>query len=685
MENLALAEHDLRALNAALKGADHFFETAMEQELSAPAQRLVWASVHRIISSPDSGQTFNAQQFEHFDGRLQSSLFHAVPWESRKSDALRENFAALRYFIFDQAGISIAFESGIAQHLSRAIRKANHWWNPFAFKLLYDQATPLGIGAQRMYLSLLNRQHPYVKMGRMAPLLQQISGHHPMPWRLPPLPSTPFSDWALRQPLPPADEEMPEDLVDHFAEMMDRYSITAPEQTMQQLDALAEQIDAIEQTAQSFQSIDSLQEPTRRESVEIAKEILRKLKLALGQAQVGEGLNMDSTTDPFALLDALKGAVRVYEYHLHKVMQLDATIMENPAVAAANQAIGKFGFIAKSMVLHTAKRLNDTRMVKVVKDQLMKMPKSWAPKPTERYSTLLNDLEGGLNTVLSRYLQLANKQGSTQFWLGFSNENALGKQDPAKQQAKAMAEDAYYQQLNELRMQRQQQQQQMAAALAGQFKPNTPDTPSQKGANASANQNINQPQTQQPSRPSIPPIMTSQQQNQADQNKPKQNNAVIGQNQLANMRKSMATDANAEMVIVNQRQAQLRQMREQRQRQQQEQQRAARREQRQAQKQAQSQAKDTANQQPQVKAPEMGAPQAEAPAAVPSAASSISNASKNTKPQTDKKPKDTEKKKTPKAEAPVPPPKESAPPPKETEKKIAPPPPPKKTDRSHGF
>ncbi len=673
MNSSALADHDLRALNAALKSTDQLFAHALENELSAPPQRLVWASVHRTISSAQSGHAFNAQQFDIFDGHLQSSLFHHVPWESKSTNGLRENFAAIRYYIFTHANVSVAFESGIAQHLANTLLRANHWWNPFIFRLASNQAQPLGIGAQRLYVKLLERQNPYLKAGAFTSFLQQISGNHPMPWRLPPLAATPFSDWALRQPLPPAYEPMMEDLVDQFADMMDRYNIAAPEHTSQQLDALAEQIDAIEQTAHSYQSIDSLQEPTRRESIEIAKEILRKLKLALGQSMVGEGLNMDGTTDPFSILDALKGAVRVYEYHLHKVMQLDAAIMENPAVTAANQSIGKFGFIAKSMVLHTAKRLNDTRMVKVVKDQLMKMPKSWAPKPTERYSTLLNDLEGGLNTVLSRYQQLANKQGSTQFWLGFSNENTLGKADPSKNQAKAMADDAYYQQLNALRMQRAQQQQEMSNALVGQFKPASPDVAAQKGSNATP------PRQQQPqqTRPSIPPIMSAQQQ-QPDPTKPNTVDSAVSQNQLASMRKSMATDANAEMVIVNQRQAQLRQMREQRQRQQQDQQRAARREQRQAARQAQ--AKEAISAPPAIKPPEIAAPEAQASAPQPTAASSISNASKNTKPEiTDKKPQKTEKKRPPKSDLPPPAPT------MEADKKIAVPPPPKKPDRSHGF
>ncbi len=206
-------------------------------------------------------------------------------------------------------------------------------------------------------------------------------------------------------------------------------------------------------------SVDELHEPTRREAIELAKDILNKLRVKLGEALIENGLS-HFDMNPLVILGELKQVVKAFEFHLHKVAGLDANIYENPAVIAANEAVGKLSYLAKTETLHAAQKHGDAQMVALVSADLAQLPNAWKSASDDTFTGLFNDLESGLKAVIERITQLADKDTTAEFWLGFSAEKAIGSTDPSMRKnapEKAMDDDAYYRQMNAQRALRARQ------------------------------------------------------------------------------------------------------------------------------------------------------------------------------------------------------------------------------------
>lgn len=313
--------------------------------------------------------------------------------------------------------------------------------------------SPNGAGAQALYCMLLARQN--TPLWRM-PSAWLDAANRSQRWGLAPLEQSPFSDAALRLAAPLPDTLLSAVADVRFGEMVDRNSFNAPAPspqnealtTAEELSAIADDLAA---ASTLTLSIDSLHEPTRREAIEIAKDILDKLRLGLGEALIMNGLSAFDI-NPLTLLNDLKKVVKAFEFHLHKVAGLDAKIYDNPAIAAAIKAIGKLSFFAKQETLKAAVALGDTRMIARLQQDLNQMPRAFIPTAADRFTHLFDDLESGLKTAIDRMNHLANKDASAESWLGFSAEKALGNQphEPkgAAKPQQAMQDDSFYRQLN---------------------------------------------------------------------------------------------------------------------------------------------------------------------------------------------------------------------------------------------
>jgi hypothetical protein len=159
----------------------------------------------------------------------------------------------------------------------------------------------------------------------------------------------------------------------------------------------------------------------------------------------------------------MKKLVNVFSHFLYKAAGLDARIYENPAIDAANKAVGKLSVMAKKETLIAAKSIGDTSMSALVKKDLTQLPKAWELQPKDSFRGALDALESGLKAAIDRVTQLANKDTSAEYWLGFSREKAHGQADPTKQQNsggkqdKQQQDDAYFRQLNAQRAMRARQ------------------------------------------------------------------------------------------------------------------------------------------------------------------------------------------------------------------------------------
>lgn len=515
-----------------------------------------WAAHRDLIKEPALALNYNTANYPRFDNIFHQNVNYKPIWDYSQGrfksyDVLRENMAIVRNYIMTEYFADGSVDANDAQKVKNMAQIAKHiadgmnndkWlFNPFKHTIKIEKANLPGTGAQYIYNQILKHQNYHSWLAPiMWPLSFIFSSLH-RDWDLPALADSPFSDAALRRPPPThGEQDMSDEDIMAIAEMMDKDSIVPQdisEQYAQGIDGIAEDFT---HASAMYTTVEELQEPTRRESIELAKEILRKLKVKFGEAFIENGLTA-SAANNFSILDSLKGAVRVYEFHLHKVMQLDAAIMDNPAVLAANKAIGKLGYIAKLEVLRVASKNGDKKMASTVEKQLMDMPKSWQPGANETFASILDDLDSGLSTVLTRINQVSDRDTSAGNWLGFSNENTLGDHDPSLQKSgkkseKAMSDDAYFRQLQTQRAARAQQMSVIHSRNQQRARQLDDDEHGHTGANGAARKPASQ----------------------TDNRKDTSMSSLIAKDQVDTMRSSLKTDPNAQAVQTSRRQDVLR-------------------------------------------------------------------------------------------------------------------------------
>jgi hypothetical protein len=160
----------------------------------------------------------------------------------------------------------------------------------------------------------------------------------------------------------------------------------------------------------------------RRNAVEIAKDILRKLKLTIGDMDVLDGLKM-KPSDDMATLGAIKGVATVYERLLAWARNNnDSAIFQHPSVIAATQAIGQLGYLAKREALRMAELAGNKVMASNIAEQIKKLPDAYIPKKGTTFGNLLDTVQSGIDTVLNRTQQVSVNGGK----VGYSVDSTLG-------------------------------------------------------------------------------------------------------------------------------------------------------------------------------------------------------------------------------------------------------------------
>lgn len=536
-----------------------------------------WAAHRQVVQADGRALGYWPSHHPFFDNIIHQGVNDAALWDEKRSDfaayqVLRENLAIVRNYImcefFPDGSVDapdtqkIRHMGHIAELVRDGLNNDRLAPNPLRPLIRKDKANLPGTGAQYIYSQIVKRQNYFSWLDPILHPIAWLKGESSSAWELPELEDSPFSDAALRQPSPPTNDDMLTDEdIGLLAGAMSRSDMEMPSEALnfsEELDMVASDITA---ASAQYASVQSLKEPTKRESVEIAKDILNKLKLKIGEALIENGLT-HFAKENFSIMDALKGAVRVYEFHLHKLMQTDPRILENPAIMAANAAIGKISYLAKQDVLKLAEKSGNKELANAVRKEISKMPKNWQNISERTYGQLLGSLESGLNTVLLRLNQTRKQTGSS-YMLGFIHENSQDRPDPSHgyddASQKALAENAYYQQLNAQRTAQKQ-----AVMGTGGMHHDNGDDHKHAGPNASAKkQAAAQPQGRSSS-PFMPrPGTMGPQGLKGDKQQPTQK--LVSKEQAAKMRQFMATDANADVVEVNRRQAALRQEMERRQ------------------------------------------------------------------------------------------------------------------------
>ncbi len=405
-----------------------------------------WRPWIETIRDPEAALGFSPQHYPFdalvLEGSKQEPLadakhaFYGTPVYV----GLRENIAAVRNFLmlvyYTDTPDGMTAESAtqalqeIARYVGDGLRNNPRAMGigklPFpdpnrAFIDLREVAKPDGVGAQYLYERILemNRQSDWVRP--FSAIVALFDGTANSDWMLPGADTTPFHD-IYDTPLTLGTLEEIDAAELALVAMEDRHSKALEEAdilaTAADLDAMGNQLIHL---ADALRDVREMSEPVRQDAIEIAKDILRKLKISIGEMNVLEGLGL-KPRDELGDLGGIRAVATVYERLLAWGRGIDPTIMQHPSILAATQAIGQIGALAKKEALRIAQMAGNKAHATQMSQQLAQLPETYTNPSDKNISGLLDKVERGIDTVLNRVVTI-NGPGAM---VGHSRSNELG-------------------------------------------------------------------------------------------------------------------------------------------------------------------------------------------------------------------------------------------------------------------
>lgn len=374
-------------------------------------------------------------------------------------EPLRHNLAVLRNFVLNHIyGEEIdarearddrkfSFVQQIGEALGNMLFRGNNplMANPFAPRITPRDANVEYDGAVAMYAKLLETQRNNTLL---APLrfigelhLRNPAGRR---WNLPPSALTPFGKLNYFAP-PPTDALMEAPPAEEALQQQAMQEETVRTLTM---DAVGT---AFTNVAGQYNSIDSLSQPVKLQAIEIAREILEKLKLQFSGSPVLAMLDYTSGQFQRTMTD-LSSVITVYKDHLQRACELDVSLMDDPMILTANEAVGFLGAQIKLRALDRAEMTGDMTHAQLIRQELTYLPKQWLNPNYMTSAQALNALEQGLNMVVAT-LALVQEEGMDQNQRGMMLQASL--MDP-QEQSRRMQSLSFDEQVQKIAAERRQ-------------------------------------------------------------------------------------------------------------------------------------------------------------------------------------------------------------------------------------
>lgn len=376
-------------------------------------------------------------------------------------EGLRNNLAVLRNFIFSDSFRDGSFDPGDEMHVPRIIGIAhaigqslhNDSWlgRVFTPALNTHLLKVEGEGAAEIYEHLLKTQRQPGFLSGLRNFFLKMFGQPLREWDLPPLGETPFSEEGLNAPSPhyQSKARSPEAaMAAAVAASMPAPPLSTPSPPAEQdarttAETLEQIAQALEAKTRRFKSVAEMDEPAREESVELAREILRKLRnmrfddqemeALLDQAtpkqatdkNVGVGIGGSSDSAPsgnFAeysdrrdnygsqkiqdlrarrmVKQAAKitQIIEIYTTYLEQARETRPEIAETPRVQQANDAISEY---IHSIKLMAAKEIpNSIASAQQIGADSTLDPSRWDELHNRATDRLMASLESGMEEVV---------------------------------------------------------------------------------------------------------------------------------------------------------------------------------------------------------------------------------------------------------------------------------------------
>lgn len=169
------------------------------------------------------------------------------------------------------------------------------------------------------------------------------------------------------------------------------------------VERLLDMSDRITAAAYRLRSVDTMQEPAREESIELAREILRRMKnLRFSDTPLDELNRHGTPEDKAALAQKLDEMVDIYKNLLFEAAEINPGILHNARVKAANDAVGSF---AHAITLMAAKEIPASiAAAQQISADVTQMPEEWKGLHGRTVGRLVASMEGGLEAAVDEMM-----------------------------------------------------------------------------------------------------------------------------------------------------------------------------------------------------------------------------------------------------------------------------------------
>ncbi len=372
-------------------------------------------------------------------------------------EPLRHNLSVLRNYMLNhiygeeidaQESISqqkFAYVLQIGHAVGEMLRRGNNplLANPLAPSVSPKSANVEYDGAVAIYKKLRNTQRSNKIMAPVNFITHLDLPHHmDRDWRLPPIEITPFGKMNFYAP-PPADSIAMSDpiIVEPHATLQADALRNEMAHTME-MDALGT---AFANTGIGYNTVESLSQPIKIQAIEIAREILEKLKIQFSSTPVMAMLDYNSGQFDRTITD-LNSIIAVYKDHLQRAVMLDPSLVKDPMILNAGEAIGFLGAQIKLKALDRAEMIGDTEHSDLIRHELQQLPQHWLNPNRMNSIAALSALEQGLSMVVAT-LAMMQEEAMGQNQRGLMLDASIDSPQEQSRRLQSLAYDEQFQKI----------------------------------------------------------------------------------------------------------------------------------------------------------------------------------------------------------------------------------------------
>ena len=311
----------------------------------------------------------------------------------------------------------------IAMYVGDMLHRGNRWLPSLGPSVTLSRASEKGTGAAEIYQKLRTGEKQRLLLSPVLVPVNLIRNRSNMIWRLPPLPETPFDPRNLAAPL---DTYMPDEDIGTYgggtggeqAPLPDRERWNVISHSFADLGA------GLAGATVPLATVDDLSQPVKTRAIELAREILEKLKLKFSDTPVEALLDRVDTAEVYQLLRETQRLSDLFYMQAGRAALTHPDFFEDRDIVVAFDALGKLSCQAKLQALKYAEESGSDESALRIAREIEAMPASWRDPGTFTVGHLLGSVQIGLEKIF-RQLQAQTQTNDDARHVGYTDPSLL--------------------------------------------------------------------------------------------------------------------------------------------------------------------------------------------------------------------------------------------------------------------